>query len=370
MIAPNRSFLIIVLLACLAATSVPGQVLNYSGRISVDGTSFNGTGFFVFSIHDTSGEILWASGDFPQAGATKHPVATWQLAARDGIYQTRLGDTTAGMPALDTARVLAAKDPFLRVWFHDGSNRGWQAAGDTPIKPVLAGKIAAAPATHAAAISGTQADTILRELREMRALVQQQQAATKPATPEPPKIITVPLGDSPSLGEATAPVVLVEFTDFQCFYCKRAHDDVLAAVRTKFVNTGKLRLVSRSLPLPFHANAEPAAHAALCAGAQDQFWPMRDRLFINQEALAQKDLLQAAEELKLDAKAFAACLEGKNFASQIARDKQDAAAAGITGTPTFVLGRANGSNVTGLLMVGAKPLATFEAEIEKLLSNK
>lgn len=370
MIIRTRSFFVIVLLACAGATAAWGQVLNYSGRIAVDGTNFNGNGFFVFSIHDTSGVILWASGDFPQAGATNHPVATWRLAVRDGRYQIRLGDPAAGMPALDPARLNAAQNPFLRVWFHDGSRRGWQPAGDTPIRPALAEKNSPAPAASGDAISGTQADTILRELREVRSLVQKQQTAARPAAPETPKIVTVPLGGSPVLGATNATVVLVEFTDFQCPYCKRAHDAVLAAVQKKYVDTGKVRFVARNLPLPFHPNAEPAAHAALCAGAQGQFWPMRDRLFANPAALFATNLVQAAAELKLDAKAFAACLEAKPFAAQIARDKQDAAAAGITGTPTFVLGRATGTNVTGLLMVGAKPLATFEAEIEKLLSPK
>jgi protein-disulfide isomerase len=266
--------------------------------------------------------------------------------------------------------VLAAKDAFLRVWFNDGTSRGWQTAGDTPIKAALAGNLSPASANPGGAISGTQADAILKELREVRALVQKTQPAAKPAAPEPPRIVTVPLGDSPSLGQPSAPVVLVEFTDFQCTYCKRAHDDMLAAIQKKYIETGKVRLVSRNLPLPFHANAEPAANAALCANEQGQFWPMRDRLFVNPDALSGTDLLKAAEELKLDAKAFTACLEAKRFAAAIGRDKQDAAAAGITGTPSFVLGRAEGLNVKGLLMVGAKPLAFVEAEIEKLLSIK
>ena len=93
---------------------------------------------------------------------------------------------------------------------------------------------------------------------------------------------------------------------------------------------------------------------------------------VAQQTAAQTQATEQDAAQRIDAfkKAFAACLEAKSFAAQIARDQQDAAAAGITGTPMFVLGRANGTNVTGLLMVGAKPLATFEAEIEKLLSNK
>ena len=349
--------------------AAPAQVLDYSGRIHVDGAKFNGKGFFVFSIQDTSGEILWASGDFPQAGATRNPVAAWQIMVKDGVYQKRLGDTAAGMPAIDTARVLSAKDPFLRVWFHDGSSRGWQIAGDTPIKPALAANPSASAAAAGGAISATQADAILRELRDLRATVQKQQPAPTPAAPAAPRIVTVALGDSPSLGQADAPVVLVEFTDFQCPYCKRAHDGVLAELKKKYVDVGKVRLVSRNLPLPFHPNAEPAALAALCAGEQGQFWAMRDRLFDNTEALSPQDFLKAAEELKLDIQAFTACLDAKRPGPRIASDKQDAAAAGITGTPSFVIGRATGDKVTGMLMIGAKSTAVFEAEIEKLLST-
>jgi protein-disulfide isomerase len=368
MMIRTRCFLLGMTLAFMGASQAPAQVLDYSGRVYVDGGKFNGKGFFVFSIQDTNGEILWASGDFPQAGATRNPVAAWQIMVKDGIYQKRLGDTAAGMPAIDTARVLASKDPFLRVWFHDGSSRGWQIAGDTPIKPALAANQSAA-AGSGGAISTAQADAILRELRDLRTLVQKQQPVPKPPTPAAPRIVTVAMGDSPSLGQADAPVVLVEFTDFQCPYCKRAHDGVLAELKKKYVDSGKVRLVSRNLPLPFHPNAEPAALAALCAGEQGQFWAMRDRLFDNTEALSQQDFLKAAEELKLNIQAFTACLDTKHPAPRIANDKQDAAEAGITGTPSFVIGRATGDKVTGLLMIGAKSTAVFEAEIEKLLST-
>ena len=344
----------------LALAEVPG-VLNYQGHIDAEGSDFSGNGFFVFSIHDSNGEILWASGDFPQAGTTTLPKAAWRLAVHDGLYQTRLGDTAAGMPVLDVSRLRTATNPLLRVWFTDGK-RGWQAAGDSPILPALA-----APS----GISGAQADTILRELRDVRALLQKQQGSPQPAAArDVVKIVTVPLGDSPSLGAADAAVVLVEFTDFECTFCKRAHDDVLAALQKKFVDTGKLRLVSRSFPLAMHAHAEVAAHAALCADAQQQFWPMRDRLFAAGAALSDDAMLAAAVDLKLDSKAFSACLAAKTFAPRIARDTQDATAAGITGTPSFVLGRVKDGKVTGTLMVGAKPLAQFEAEIEKLLMAK
>lgn len=105
---------------CLAFAQSTG-VLNYQGRIFSDGVPFSGNGYFVYSIHDSDGAILWTSGDFPLAGTTDLPKAAWRLAVKDGIYQTHLGDTSVGMPPLDVARLRAAVNPVLRVWFTDGS---------------------------------------------------------------------------------------------------------------------------------------------------------------------------------------------------------------------------------------------------------
>ena len=134
-----------------------------------------------------------------------------------------------------------------------------------------------------------------------------------------------------------------------------------------YVETGRLRIVSRNLALSFHENAEPAAQAALCAHQQQKFWPMREKLFANTAMLTSANLMKAAEELKLDMTAFRLCVGGKTFASQIAKDGQEAGAAGINGTPTFVLGKPTGDKVTGLLIVGARPYAAFDAEMQKML---
>lgn len=370
-------YLTLIGLASYATTALPA-VLNYQGRVTIDGTNFTGQAYFVFSLHDTNGMILWGSGDFPFVGSTNLPRAVWRLPVRDGVYNIRLGDTNTGMPTIDLPRVLAANEPFLRVWFTDGK-RGWQvAAGDTPLKAALAprppvkGVAPTAPGSDTA-ITGSQADAILRELRELRSAVQKlpaQPVAAAPAAPAPPQIVTVPLGGGPALGSAEAPLVLVEFTDYQCPFCKRAHEGVLAELKKKYVETGKVRFVSRNLPLSFHQNAEPAAHAALCAMQQNQYWAMRDRLFGAYTNLTRATFVQAAADLQLNAELFRSCIDGQAFASQIGRDKADAEKAGITGTPTFVLGKRSGETVTGLLMVGAKPLAQFEAEIEKQLAAK
>jgi protein-disulfide isomerase len=358
---------VICLALAYSAWAATPTVLNYQGRVSTNGIRFNGHGFFVFAIQDSNGAILWSSGVFPVAGSTNMPPAAWRLDVREGAYKIRLGDTGVGMPPLDIDPLIRAAEPALHVWFSDGRS-GWRELnGVATLKPVLN---STTNASLFAPITSSQADAILRELRDVRVLLQQQNPSSKSQPrAEPPKTVTVSLADSPSLGSTNAGVVLVEFTDFQCAFCKRAHDDLMPALRKKYIDTGKLRLVSRNLPLAIHANAEPAALAALCAHQQNQFWPMYDQLFALSTALTSTNFIRAATELNLNLAAFTACLESKSAAPQLARDKQDAARAGITGTPTFVLGHTKGGNVTGMLIVGARSVVFFESEIEKLLNN-
>ena len=95
---------------------------------------------------------------------------------------------------------------------------------------------------------------------------------------------------------------------------------------------------------------------------------MREKLFAVNADLSTTNIFKAAEELKLDLAAFRACTEGKTTEPRVKADEKDAAAAGITGTPSFVVGKPSGTNLDGLVIVGAQSLATFEAEIEKLLT--
>lgn len=346
-----------------SAACAQAEVLNYQGRISVDGVPFSGAGHFAFLIQDTNGAILWTSGDIPFQGRTNLPAGTVNLAVRDGLYSARLGDPAAGMPTLEAALLTQAVGPKLQVWFNDG-RRGWQPTGDMSLATALA-----ASRNNPSGSS----DPVLREVRELRALVEHLQSNQRPAPaqPAPPSIATVSIGDSPALGRADAPLVLVEFTDYQCPFCKRFHDQTLSQLVTNYVETGKLRIVSRNLPLSFHANADPAAEAALCADQQHQYWAMREKLFANAEMLTTNNFIKAAGELKLDVDAFQSCLTARTFAERIKKDGQDAGVVGITGTPSFVLGRAaKDGKVTGAVLVGALPYASFEAELQKLLTAK
>jgi protein-disulfide isomerase len=341
----------------LNAAGLDSTTLQYEGRIKVAGKPYSGTGSFFFSMENGQGEIIWTSGDFPFRGSTDNPTNVLKLAVTSGAYEVRLGDTTAGMPPLNRQVLGNAKEPRLKIWFNDGVH-GWQPAGvDVPLDSI-AGTLA----------NNNQSEAMLQELRAIHALLERQNnpPAPPPAAPPPPATATVTLAGS-SMGQTNAPLVLVEFTDYQCPYCKRFQEQTMPELLRKYVDTGKLRIVSRNLPLPFHSNAESAAQAALCASQQGKYESMRDNLFARSIDLP-SNLLGAAAAANLELAQFTNCLSAKTFAAQVQQDSKDAAAAGITGTPSFVLGKPQGDKVTGLVIVGALPTSEFEAQIEKLIN--
>jgi len=210
-----------------------------------------------------------------------------------------------------------------------------------------------------------QGDAILRELRAIRQLLAKQQTTKQPR--KRPTRAKIEVGNNPSLGKVDAPVTLVEFTDFQCPYCKRFHDTTFPKLREKYIDTGKLRYIAMDLPLSFHQQALPAANAARCAAEQGKFWEMRKTLFKHSRTLGQKALLSYAERLSLDIDAFQKCQESNRHNSIIQQNIQTAHQAGFTGTPSFIIGKNMGSYVNGAALIGAKPLAEFENHIQRLL---
>ncbi len=124
---------------------------------------------------------------------------------------------------------------------------------------------------------------------------------------------------------------------------------------------GKVRLVFKDLPLPFHEGALPAAEAARCAGEHGRFWEYHDLLFVAQPAFSKTDLLGYAARLGLPAESFAACLESGRHREAVRADLVEAQAAGVRGTPTFF--------VNGKRLVGAQPLAAFRAAIQEALGD-
>lgn len=143
-------------------------------------------------------------------------------------------------------------------------------------------------------------------------------------------------------GQPSATVTLIEVSDFQCPFCARFAAETYAKLDSAYIRTGKVRLVFINYPLPNHREAWAASEAAMCAGAQDAFWPMHDRLFATQrewsgQADAPQRFTRFAEELKLDMGAFRACTEGDRVAPLILTDVMQASNAGVQGTPFFLV---------------------------------
>ena len=122
---------------------------------------------------------------------------------------------------------------------------------------------------------------------------------------------------------------------------------------------GRVRLVFKDLPLPFHDKARPAHEAARCAAEAGKFWPYHDRLFAEQPAFEREHLIAYAVDLGMDRAAFVRCLDERRFADAVEADVAQARALGINGTPTFI--------VNGRKLVGAHPIETFRTVIDEAL---
>lgn len=159
-------------------------------------------------------------------------------------------------------------------------------------------------------------------------------------------------------GDAKAPVTIVEFSDYQCPYCKKA-ESVLTSLLDKY--NGRVRLAYMDFPLrEIHPHAESAAEASRCAGEQGKFWEFHDSLFADPTKLEDADLIARAKTLGLKEEPFKACLSGGKFKDRVDADREAGIKAGVGGTPGFF--------VNGVFINGVQPQAEFEKVIDTQLS--
>lgn len=215
-------------------------------------------------------------------------------------------------------------------------------------------------------ITRQQADEILNELRQIRQLLQQQTAKNAPPQEPPVQRAKVNLDGLPMLGVKTAPITIVEYTDYQCPFCQRFHVTTYAELKKNYIDTGKVRFFSRDMPLDFHPNAMRAAQAGRCANEQGKFWQLRDVMGANPNNLDMESILRFAGELKMDAAALRACVESDKYKSAVQKDLLEAMSIGATGTPAFVVGRTTPEGVDGELMLGALPYPMFDEKLKSL----
>jgi len=223
-------------------------------------------------------------------------------------------------------------------------------------------------ALHAEPMTKEQGDAILNELRQIKQLLQkpQQQAQPAPQAPKADEPASVSVAKLPYLGKADAPLTLVMFTDYQCPFCSRFEAQTLPEIKKQYIDTGKLRFVVRDLPLPFHANAARAAEAVHCAEEQGKYWELREKLVSNGDKLDAKQLPLLATSAGLDTDKFSACLESGRHSEKVKSSVTSAGTVGISGTPSFVVGRSKGDMVDGIKLVGAQPFAVFDQKLKEL----
>ncbi|HEX6536176.1 MAG TPA: thioredoxin domain-containing protein [Gemmatimonadaceae bacterium] len=167
-------------------------------------------------------------------------------------------------------------------------------------------------------------------------------------------------------GSASAPLWVVEVSDFQCPYCRQWHEETYPAVKREYVDAGKIRLAYINFPIPGHRNAWPAAEAAMCAAAQDKFWPMHDGLFATQrqwEGMPDPSPVfdSLATAAGVQAAPYHQCLSSHATRPLIQADVDRATESGVNSTPSFIIG--------DKMIRGAEPVDVFRRAIDEALRS-
>ena len=223
-----------------------------------------------------------------------------------------------------------------------------------PLVAMLALSLACAPANGA------------KQAAESSAAVRADTTPVAPASAAPKDSDGVKADLARIQGSPTAPVWVIEVSDFQCPFCKQWHDQTYQKLRDEFVKTGKVRLAYINFPLNQHINAWPAAETAMCAGAQGKFWEMHDALFVNQAKWEQlpspaQFFDSLARATGLDVPRWQQCVQSGKMKAWIQADHDRAETAGAESTPTFIIGNR--------MLTGAQPIENFRSAIDSALAK-
>jgi protein-disulfide isomerase len=193
---------------------------------------------------------------------------------------------------------------------------------------------------------------------------------------------THPNANDNAMGDPNAPIKIEEFSDFQCPFCERFHEETEPLLRQYYIDTGKVQFVYRSMGNWVSTNigggkteSQDAALAAYCAGEQNKFWEMHAHLFANVlgedvGSFTDKRILAIAEKVDgLDVGQFTSCYESGKYEDRVEQDLQDGLAADIDGTPGFLVTYTVDGETKTKLIAGAVPFSTFQQELEAILSE-
>jgi len=180
--------------------------------------------------------------------------------------------------------------------------------------------------------------------------------------PIPAQRVDIGVEQGATLGNPDAKVVVIEFSDFECPFCKRFWSETFPQLKKNYIDTGKIFFAYRHFPLDIHPNAEVAARASICAQEQDKFWEYHDAIFENQASLSIAALKQWASGISgMNVSKFSSCVDSGKYADVVANDLSEALSAGVNGTPSFF--------INGQLLVGALPYSAFQTALDEALSK-
>ena len=189
-----------------------------------------------------------------------------------------------------------------------------------------------------------------------------------------------------AMGDPNAPITIEEFSDFQCPFCERFHQETEPLLRQYYIDTGKARFVYRSMGnfvsdniarsrgTPAKTESQDAAMAAYCAGDQNKFWDMHAHIFANAlgedvGSFTDKRLKAIAETTGLDMDQFNSCYDSGKYRDRVQQDFEDGQAANINGTPGFLVTYTVNGETKTKLIEGAQPFSVFQQELEAILNE-
>lgn len=319
------------MLAVLATASIAAGQSDFAVVAEINGEKVTGAQL----DQRESGKLLQARYQYYQA----------QRKALDEYIDNYLLEQQAGRENVTLEQLLerhvnsSVKDPTedqLQVYYEGiGTAEPFAAVRDKILASIRQGRIDRARASYL---------STLHEGNKVRILLS-------------PPVSNVALGATPTQGVPNAPVLLVEFADYECPYCQKVHSE-LKKIQAEFA--GKLTFAYKDFPLPMHSHAEKAAESARCAGAQGKFWEFHDLIFSSKQ-LEIAQLKEHARTLKLDTSSFDKCLDSGEQAAAVRKDLAEGQSLGLTGTPSFFL--------NGHFFSGAVDYAGLREMVEKELAE-
>jgi len=231
-----------------------------------------------------------------------------------------------------------------------------------------------APAAHAE-FTNDQIKELLNELKLIRQALEKhtqresQAGAAAPGAPADDKVSMQLPTAGVSMGREDAPLVMIEYTDYQCPFCQQFHNTAWDQIKRNYIDTGKVRFINRDFPLDFHENAKRAALAAHCGAEQGKFWELRHVMHLNADKLQPDKLVGYAKDLGLDVAKFSSCVLAEKYKDAVEKSYAEGLSVGVSGTPSFVLGRMKNGRLEGVRIVGAVPYSTFDSKIRQMLDE-